>query len=324
MTNVLLIGAGRMGLRHLHGVAKEASNISIVYHHHNVDDQVHQVLDDCGFQGTVDIVPSIEKAVSSGNKFDAAILTATAEYRRNRFEKVLAMDIAHILIEKPLEQSRDNVLKMQALASKEKSDIRCNHVFREQPIFDDFCNTNIGVQITVNAGAIGLGCGGIHWIDLALYLSGSGSGKLVCGKLAKAPIASGRGERFHDFGGYGLFDFGDGSTLFLHVGADSSASVVCVITQGHRQLVIDYLEGVFMHQREENSDIPNYLYGQGYATRQDTDFLNIDASAQTRLWLQHVKGERMSKLPTLNEAVRGHELLFDLLEANGSNFFPIT
>jgi hypothetical protein len=79
-----------------------------------------------------------------------------------------------------------------------------------------------------------------------------------------------------------------------------------------------------VHQRKENENHPNYLYGQGYVTHQVSNFLNIDASAQTRLWLQHVKGVRRSKLPTLKEAVRGHKLLFDLLETNGAKNFPIT
>jgi predicted dehydrogenase len=322
--NVLLIGAGRMGLRHLRGVAKEADEISIVYHRRNIDKEVRQVLDDCEYKGTLNVVSSIEMAAVRGSKFDAAILSATAEKRSNRFEKVMALDIAHILVEKPLEQSRENVHKIRTLANQAKSDVRCNNVFREQPIFDDFCNADATTQMTVNAGAIGLGCGGIHWIDLALYLSGGEPSQFVHGKLDLLPIGSGRGEKFKDFGGYGLFEFGDGSTLYLRVGAESSASAVCVITQGHRQLVIDHLGGVFVHQRKENENHPNYLYGQGYVTRQVPNFFNTDVSAQTRLWLQHVKGIRRSKLPTLKEAVRGHELLFDLLETNGAKTFPIT
>ena len=324
MLNVLLIGAGRMGLRHLRGIAKEADEISVVFHRRNIDDEVHQVLNDCDFKGKLNVVSSIEMATSIGGGFDAAILSETAEKRAIRFEEVIALGIPHILIEKPMEQSRKNILKMQALANKAKSDIRCNNVFRELPIFNDFRNSNATVQMTVNSGAIGLGCVGVHWIDLALYLSGSGSGQLVFGKLDRTPIASGRGDQFQDFGGYGLFEFDDESTLYLSVGAESSASVVCVISQGHQQLVIDYLDGVSLHQREANTAHPNYLYGQGYVTRQDSNFFNIDASAQTCLWLQHVKGARKSKLPSLNEAVTGHELLFDLLEIGGKRSFPIT
>ena len=324
MFSVLLIGAGRMGLRHLRGVAKEADEISIVHHRRNIDKEVRQVLNECEYKGTLNIVSSIELAADLGSKFNAAILSATAEDRAKRFEKVIALDIAHILVEKPIEQSRDNIHKIQALANQVQSDIRCNNIFREHPIFDKFLNTNSRSQMTVNAGAIGLGCGGIHWIDLALYLSGGEPGQFVCGKLEHPPIGSGRGARFKDFGGYGLFEFSDGSTLYLRVEAESSASVVCVITQGHQQLVIDHLGGVSSHQRLENTNHPNYLYGQGYVTQQVANFFNVDASVQTRLWLQHVKGTRRSKLPTLNEAVSAHELLFDLLETNGEKIFPIT
>jgi len=325
VTNVLLVGAGRMGLRHLSGVAKEADEITVVYHHQKVDDVVQQVLEDSGFEGKANVVPSIETAATHGAKFDAAILTATAEIRAERFGKVISLEIPHILIEKPLEQSRENVLRMHALGKTVRSDIRCNHPYREQSIFADFRRSDSAVHITVNAGAIGLACGGIHWIDLALFLSGSATGRFVFGMLDRTPIGSGRGRQFQDFGGCGFFEFDNGSSLFLQVDANSSAPVVCVVTQEHRQLVIDYLNGgASVHQRAGTVDSPNYLYGKGYVSRKDSDFTNIDLSAQTGLWLQHVKGMRASQLPTLDEAVQGHELLFDLLETGGANQFPIT
>ena len=111
---------------------------------------------------------------------------------------------------------------------------------------------------------------------MALYLTGDGPGKFICGNIDPNPIGSGRGEQFKDFGGYGLFEFGNGSSLYLRVGAESSASVVCVITQGHKQLVIDHLGVASMHQRKENVNYPNYLYGQGYVTRKVSDCFNMD------------------------------------------------
>jgi len=324
MLNVLLVGAGRMGLRHLRGIAREASAISVVYHRQDIDADVRQILAECDYEGTVNVVPSIELAADRGGKFDAAILSATAAGRQERFADVLALDIAHILLEKPLEQSRAAVLEMQALARRRNSDIRCNNVFREQPVFDHFRMAAPPFQMTVNAGAIGLACGGIHWIDLACFLSGDGSGQLISGTLEPRPIASGRGQQFRDFGGYGLFQFEDGSNLFIRVAADSSAPAVCVITQQHRQLVIDNLGGVLLHQRTDNADQPNYLYGQGYETRQAREFFDIDLPVQTRLWLQHVKGQRSSKLPRLTDAARSHQLLFDLLQTDGGENFPIT
>ncbi|MBL6932021.1 MAG: hypothetical protein ISR45_03665 [Rhodospirillales bacterium] len=210
------------------------------------------------------------------------------------------------------------------MANLGKSDIRVNHVFRENPVFDNIFKSDNALQMTVNAGAIGLGCGGIHWIDLALYLSNSKSGKLISGKLDSVPIASGRGKQFRDYGGNGLFEFEDGSTLFLNVSAESSANPVCVITQNHCQLVVDLSNGIFVHEREEGLVHPNYLYGKGYHSHKASNLSSIGPSEQTRLWLQHAKGDRRSKLPTLDEAVIGHELLFDLLETGGTRKFLFT
>lgn len=319
MTNVLIVGAGRMGLRHLRGVAEEARNITVVYHKMDVEQQVHDVLKDASFEGAVDIVPSIKQA---GNNFDAAILTATAEGRAERFEQVLSLN--NILLEKPLEQSRREVHRMQAMAVQSKSDIRCNHVYREVALFEDIAGVDAPVNMTVNAGAIGLGCGGIHWIDLALYLSNAGSGKLLNGKLQNTPIASGRGPQFRDFGGVGLFEFRDGSTLSLCVDSESSAGPVCVITQAHRQFVIDNMGRIMVHERGEEVTLPNYLYGQGYKSEQDDSLTKLSSADQTHLWMKHVKNSRQSKLPTLNEAAIAHELLFDLLEIRGDKDFPIT
>ena len=76
---VLLIGAGRMGLRHLRGVAKEADEISIVCHRRNIDKEVRQVLSDCEYKGTLNVVSSIEMAAGRGSNFDAAIVRIALE-----------------------------------------------------------------------------------------------------------------------------------------------------------------------------------------------------------------------------------------------------
>ncbi|MBL6932020.1 MAG: hypothetical protein ISR45_03660 [Rhodospirillales bacterium] len=49
MTKVLLVGAGRMGLQHLRGVANDAKEIVVVYHKSDVEQRLHEVLDACDF-----------------------------------------------------------------------------------------------------------------------------------------------------------------------------------------------------------------------------------------------------------------------------------
>jgi hypothetical protein len=170
-----------------------------------------------------------------------------------------------------------------------------------------------------------LAVNGIHWLDFAVYLSKARKAKMLFGELETKPIGSGRGPDFRDFGGQGLFAFEDGSRLFLSCSAGSSAPVVATITQPGRLYIIDQEKDLAItYERNPASRKPTYLYGADYSRKEVPGIESTQLWDLTRSWIRWHKGQGECELPSLDEAILGHELLFDLLETSGETVFPIT
>jgi hypothetical protein len=298
--NVLVIGAGRMGKRHLRGL--EAAGLVAVA----VDPRA---------EADADFV-SVEEALAGGN-YDAAILAETAAGRLERFRTLVDAGIGRLLVEKPIEQSRARMHELVAIASDNAVDARVNHFFRTQSLFRDLRGAPF--SMTVSGGAFGLACNGIHWLDLALYLSEDAGGELLYGELDEIPIGSGRGTEFRDYGGRALYAFG-ASRLYLNSMATSSAPMHAVIDQRNRQtILLPHDERAIVTERDPGVDLPAYRYGAGYATR------TVAALESDDLWRSTERWARGSdEHPTLERSSTAHDLLFDLLETTGDDEFPIT
>ena len=297
---VLVVGAGRMGKRHLRGL--EAAGVATVV----VDPRAEVGAD----------FASLEEALTTGS-YDAAILAETADGRLERFRALADAGIRRVLVEKPVEQSRTQVRELVEAARAGRVDTRVNHFFRTLPLFRELRGEPF--SMTVTGGAFGLACNGIHWLDLGLYLSGDAGGKLLYGELDDVPIGSGRGPGFRDYGGRALYAFGD-SRLYLDSAAVSSAPMHAVIDQPERQTVLfPHDERAVVAEREPGTDLPAYRYGAGYATH------TVAALEADELWRSTESWARGgSDHPTVETSAVGHDLLFDLLERSGDDEFPIT
>lgn len=310
-SSVLLVGAGRMGQRHLRGLLATPARVHVVDRNPATRAEITDP--------AVSVHATVADAFAALPAFDAAILSATAAGRLETFDEVAGRGVPRILLEKPLDQSRERCRRIQALAQAHGTDVRCNFYRRTLAAFHPLVGGG-PYTISVNSGAIGLGCGGIHWIDFARFLGGGRPGRLVFGEIEDTPIASGRGPRFRDWGGLGLFAFEDGGRLFLSVRADSSAGTSFSIVGPNCHWVVDQSrDSALVHERPPGSTKPNYLYGQDYATRSVEGLESIDFPALTTRWLHEP-----DLLPTLDEAMWSHELLFDLLETGHGTHFDIT
>jgi hypothetical protein len=239
-----------------------------------------------------------------------------------RFQRVLALGVERILVEKPVEQSRARARAL--IAAGEKASVWSNHYRRALAAYAPLRGRGPFV-ITVTSGAIGLGCNGIHWIDFALYLTASDTGALLFGEIDSTPIRSGRGPQFLDYGGRGLFSFPDGSRLFLSSAAASSAPTALSIVGATTHWVVDQdADSAHVHERDPRSTKPNYLYGADYAHRVVSGMESFELWTATRDWADALAKGREPPQPRLSEAAPAYELLFDLLERGGETAFHFT
>jgi len=322
--NILLIGCGRMGLRHLIGLNEIKDEIFIIDPRKNAEKDAHDVAVANKLKAKINFFTSFKELPHNIN-IDAAIMSATAQNRLERLYEVINLNIRNILIEKPIEQSRKRFQEIIDIASKYKLKIRCNHYHRTLPFFAKIKKNKSPLNIILTGGAFGLACNGIHWIDLAVYLSGSQKGKLLFGEIESTIIESGRGTNFRDYGGRGLFAFEDGSRLFINSSADSSAPMTISIIQAHNQFIIDIKEDLaIIYRRPNSSNKPNYLYGADYIRSEIRGIYTFPLWNNTIDWIRYLEGRGKCLLPKLEEALIGNELLFDLLETTSSTKFSIT
>ncbi|MFN4276619.1 MAG: Gfo/Idh/MocA family oxidoreductase [Ferrovibrio sp.] len=320
--NILLIGGGRMGQRHLRGLFRHAVNLHLVEPSSEAMDACVRIVADYP-DATLAAFPSIS-ALPPDVTYMAAVMAETAAGRLERFQQILALGVQNILVEKPLEQSRARVAAMVEAARISACRVWSNHYRRNLPGFKPLVGKGPYV-ISVSSGAMGLGCNGIHWLDFALHLSGCKSGRMLFGEIDSTPIQSGRGSQFQDYGGRGLFAFPDGSRLFLSCTAASSAPTAFSILGPHLHWVVDqHADTASQHWRTPDSRKPNYLYGADYETRSARGLEQADLAEQTSEWLAALLAGRNPSNPLLSQTAPAYELLFDLLEISGRRDFAFT
>jgi predicted dehydrogenase len=318
--NVLLIGAGRMGLRHLDGIEGETTTCDVVDPRQDAQEAARAVAK----KTRVATYASLDQ-LPADVRYDAAILASTASGRLELFEAVERRGIPAILVEKPVEQSRARARAVIERASSSAGAVWFNHYRRALPGYEALRRAGGPFIITVSSGAMGLGANGVHWIDFAVHLSGARAGRLLFGEIEPTRIGSGRGASFRDYGGRGLFAFPDESRLLLSCAAASSApTMLSILTPTAHWIVDQHDDRAVRHSRALDADHPTYLYGKDYDSEPIGGLEAMDLAGLTRIWIQAIREGREPPHPRAPDVLLVYELLFDLMETSGKTQFGFT
>lgn len=224
---VLLIGCGRMGQRYVAALTSLFPTLELT----TVDPSTR--------------VPEsrhhFERLDQVGRKdFALAIDAATNERRSERFERLLSCGIPHILIEKPHAQSLRESAQMVSAAARSGVRVMVPFYRRFAAHYAAATLAQLGAGrltgITITAGAIGIGCNGVHYLDLANYLFG-GPPQGIFADLSFDSIGSPRGAQFSDFGG-SLFMRYAGGSCTINVDPASSRGVVVDLSFEYGKIVL--------------------------------------------------------------------------------------
>jgi predicted dehydrogenase len=304
---VLVVGAGRSGLRHLSGLAGGED-----VHAVDVREEARRDVEAHGAE--------FGSSLADAPGADTAILATTAGGRLEQLELLAARGVRTVLLEKPLEQSRARVRRLAAVAERAGMRAFVHLHRRTNPEYARLRDAGGPYRLVVTGGAFGLACNGIHYLDLAVWLARA-SGRLVGGELEALAIESGRGPAFRDYGGYGTFAFDDGTRLHLESWAASGAPELVTVMQRDAAATYDGFSALSF-ERPRDSNEPPFRYGAGWSRAEHTDVETLRGGETTRRGLDEVRGGGDVSLPTLREALPAHELLFDLLETSGETEFP--
>ena len=171
---VLLIGAGEMGSRHLQGLAALPAGSSVAVL--DPREQARAVaLERWRQMPGHDAVPLRFLEQGEGwDGFDAAILATGAGGRLDLLRRVLEAGIRTVLAEKVLFQSVAEYREATVMAAAVRADVRAHVPLRHVPVLQRLRAYTLGrrFSLTVEAGDRGLGCNGIHFLDLFQYMGG--------------------------------------------------------------------------------------------------------------------------------------------------------
>lgn len=248
---VLLVGLGRMGQRYIR-VLNEifGSDLRIIA----IDPLTPNI-------SGIKVLPSWD---SLGNEnFDLAIDAHPNEGRLEVLKHFIDLGLKRVIIEKPLASSWKEALAVVSACDESNLKVLSPFYNRFSSHFipDTFEKLDAGRLLTINisGGALGIGCNGIHYIDLFNYLFKQ-TPLTIYSSLDLNSVMSPRGAQFKDHGGLIVLNYPKGRAT-LELCSQSSVGICMHLVFEYGRIVInDQLnpEWFWFNQPHELRDQPKY------------------------------------------------------------------
>lgn len=171
MINIAIIGVGALGKRHLESILKSELPLQI-YVVDNNEEAVSKVIkmdEKCIVGGTdTNILPK---------EIDLAIISTSSAERKTVFQQMISdSKVKYIIFEKVLFQRIEEYFEVEKLLKEQGIKAWVNCARREQPSYQELkkiVDKSNYFAFQMAGGDWGLGCNGIHMLDLIQFLSGS-------------------------------------------------------------------------------------------------------------------------------------------------------
>ncbi len=314
MRTAYLSALGMMGRRHLMGLVRAGFIVSASDPNPLTFEIARNELLNAGLPED-----SLKLVSLPDGAYDIAIFAETTKDRLFNFQRFLSLASAKkILLEKPLSANPEEFLTFVVLATQYgvEAKTQVNFIRRTWTHVQhliSLCANEKSFSVTLNGGAIGLGCMGIHYIDTFLAFCSDEMPSVVWSTLSKEGIASGRGSDFEDFGADFILK-GSRGKLFASLEAGSSANVVMTVRGSHFIAQVDYADREWkLAQRKPESKLPNYKYGADYRIIEQCKLQLPTMDSVTELWAL----DRLQLSPLVS-AIEPHLLLERILRIGGA------
>lgn len=332
--NVLIIGAGRMGIRHAQGAVKSAAVTSVL-----IADIAETALNNA-----VTAVNSEKLSTCLVNglgnvpgPFDVCIIAATAGDRIGLLKTAEALQCKYIMVEKPLGQSMQQVEELDEYITAKGLDCAVNLNMR---LYDSFIQLKNDLAawpqmqgpktITVNTGTLGIGANGIHYLDLVFFLLDADEAQVAAAEVDEQVIPSGRGAQFGDFGGWAAIKFFSkgqpAGTLLISMSATSTVFGGWEITGPNGRIYFNEVEQKRIDTlRDAHSTMPVNRYFADYLVPVESPIASPFLGDLTEKWIDGL-AQGVNLLPNVHHSLKVHRLMFDWLSHSKTHkdIFPIT
>lgn len=178
MKQVLIIGAGQLGSRHLQGLARSSQPLSI----HLLDPSTESLARARQRFEEIDgwqrhSLSTVASAADLPPSIDLAISATTSDHRLASLKTVLAATrVDALVLEKVLFRSLEEYADAEDLLAKHgvRTWVNCaRRMFPGYQALKEFFADDTPQLLQVTGGEWGLGCNGIHFVDLFAFLVGT-------------------------------------------------------------------------------------------------------------------------------------------------------
>lgn len=218
LLNVVVVGCGGIGRRHLESLLKSQFAIQL----YAVDP------DSKALNDTRNNIQDAEKNVEFLNTLDdlprdieLVVVATSSTPRLSIMEGLFAhSSVRYMILEKVLFCQEADYFKAESLIQNSRTQVWVNCPRRIMPAFENLKTQFVEPLVfEVSGTEWGLACNAIHFIDLVAYFAGSNSYVLDASELEQKVFSSKR-PGFSEFYGslYGTFDTGDQFVLTCHHG----------------------------------------------------------------------------------------------------------
>jgi predicted dehydrogenase len=281
---VAVIGAGRMGRRHVQ-VVKDLGLELAGLADANRDALAgaaaeHAIPEDRLFRDAAALLRDVrpECVVVSTTAPSHCVLTCLSAEAGARF----------VLCEKPMAVSLSECDRMLAACRAQGTQLAINHQMRfmeqytaPRTLLESEAFGGL-TSVLVAGGNFGLAMNGTHYFEMFRYLAGEAPETVTAWFSAEA-VPNPRGPQFEDRGGCVRLETASGKRFYLDVAVDQGHGVKVTYSARNGQITVDELAGVMVTdvRQDEHRALPTTRYGMPNR-REETRIVPADAVAPSR------------------------------------------
>jgi predicted dehydrogenase len=291
--NILLVGLGNIGSRHLESLGKLPKKFTIYIHDKNkIKLKKYKKNVNFIFISNLDLIKNL--------CFKVCIVATTASLRKNLIKKIFSLaSIKHWIVEKPIEQSLKNLKIINQITKK-------NNIWVNTPrrsfLFYKNLKKKIGKKIShvYLTGNIEIACNAVHFIDIISFLINSDVKKIITNNLNKKWIQSKRRGFIDVFGK--LIIFYKNGTVFT----------INTFKKKNIDFEKNYLLKIFTKKNEkyEINETKNLVLKN--SQRKKTKILQYQSQI-TKKFVLELLNYNKCELPRLKKVICNHQILLSSL-----------
>jgi predicted dehydrogenase len=242
--NIVIIGAGQIGRRHLQAIARTKLSVSIEVVGRSLHSltMAKECFEEIPNQGVVKNVAYLNSITDLSEPIDVGIIATNSDVRRKVVEELInSKRIKYLILEKIVFQSDKDFQDIITLLEEYQVKAWVNCSRRMLPFFKrikESVEHNERICLHVQGGNWGLACNSIHFIDLLGFLSGDNDFYVNDSSRLDSEIYESKRKGFLEFSGMLSGHSRLGNEFSLISKRDSNAPVVVNILGENAHFII--------------------------------------------------------------------------------------